>query len=304
MAKSSCMTVSEIKAMKRRGEPIVMVTAYDYPSARLVETAGIRFILVGDTLGMVVLGYDTTVPVTMDEMLHHVKAVVRGARRSLVVADMPFMSYQIGPDDALRNAGRFLKEGGAKAVKLEGGAPVAETVRRLVEVGIPVMGHIGLTPQSVHKIGGWKVQGKTPKAAARLLDDALALEQAGAFSIVLELMPAPLSRLISQRLRIPTVGIGAGVGCDGQVQVYHDLLGLFDEFVPKHARQYAQLGETIRRALADYAEDVRERRFPTEEHSFAMDEAVLAELATPEDTIPPNTNGNGRKTKPPTLTRP
>ena len=304
MAKSSCMTVSEIKAMKRRGEPIVMVTAYDYPSARLVEAAGIRFILVGDTLGMVVLGYDTTVPVTMDEMLHHVKAVVRGARRSLVVADMPFMSYQIGPDDALRNAGRFLKEGGAHAVKLEGGAPVAETVRRLVEVGIPVMGHIGLTPQSVHKLGGWKVQGKTPKAAARLLDDALALEQAGAFSIVLELMPAPLSRLISQRLRVPTVGIGAGVGCDGQVQVYHDLLGLFDKFVPKHARQYAQLGETIRRALADYAEDVRERRFPTEEHSFAMDEAVLAELATPENTIPPNTNGNGRKAKPPTLSRP
>ena len=315
MAKSSCMTISKIKAMKRKGEPIVMVTAYDYPSARLVEAAGISIILVGDTLGMVVLGYDTTLPVTMEDMLHHVKAVTRGAKRSLVIADMPFMSYQTGPDDALRNAGRFLQEAGAKAVKLEGGVRVAETVRRLVEAGIPVQGHIGLTPQSVHQFGGWKVQGRTHAAAARLLDDAEALQQAGAFSIVLELVPTPLSRLISRRLRIPTIGIGAGDGCDGQVQVFHDLLGLYEDFVPKHARQYAKLGDTIREALSAYAEDVREHRFPTAEHSFDMDEQALEGL-TVADEVPAvfratskshgngSSNGNGRKRHPTTTARP
>ncbi len=283
MAKPLRTTTSEIKAMKRRGEPIVMITAYDYPSARLVEEAGVSFILVGDTLGMVVLGYDTTLPVTMDDMLHHVKAVVRGTERALVVGDMPFMSYQAGPEEALRNAGRFLQEAGAQAVKLEGGAGMAETVRRLVDAGIPVMGHIGLTPQSLHQFGGYKVQGKTPQSAIRLMNDALALEQAGAFSIVLELVPSPLSRLISQRLRVPTIGIGAGPGCDGQVQVFHDLLGLFDGFVPKHAKQYAQLGEAIRGAVAAYVSDVQEGRFPTEEHSFTMDEKALAELVTTDD---------------------
>ena len=283
MSKPSRVTISEIKALKRRGEPIVMATAYDYPSARLVEEAGVSFILVGDSLGMVVLGYDTTLPVTMDEMLHHVKAVVRGTQRALVVADMPFMSYQTGPEDALRNAGRFLQEGGAQAVKLEGGATVAETARRLVDAGIPVMGHLGLTPQSIHQLGGYKVQGRTARAAIRLMNDALALEQAGVFSIVLETVPAPLALLISQRLRVPTIGIGAGPGCDGQVQVYHDLLGLFEGFVPKHTRQYARLGETIRDAFAAYAADVRERRFPTEEHSCSMDETALAELVTTDD---------------------
>src|SRR3990172_2652556 len=203
MSKPSRVTISDIKAMKRRGEPIAMLTAYDYPSARLVEEAGVPLILVGDTLGMVVLGYETTLPVTMEDMLHHVKAVVRATRRALVVADMPFMSYQTGPEEALRNAGRFLQEGGAQAVKLEGGVTVAETVRRLVDAGIPVMGHIGLTPQSLHQFGGYKVQGKTARAAIRLMNDALALEQAGAFAVVLELMPAPLARLITRRLRVP-----------------------------------------------------------------------------------------------------
>ncbi len=285
------VTISQLKSMKRKGEPIAMLTAYDYPSARLVDEAGVPLILVGDTLGMVVLGYETTLPVTMDDMLHHVKAVVRGARRAFVVADLPFMSYQTGPEDALRNAGRFLQEAGAQAVKLEGGVTVAESVRRIVDAGIPVMGHIGLTPQSLHQFGGWKVQGKTPQSAVRLMNDALALERAGAFAIVLELVPAALASLITKRLRIPTIGIGAGAGCDGQVQVFHDLLGLYDAFVPKHARQYARLGEIARDAIAEYAGDVREGRFPTEEQSFEMDETALAELLTSDDA--PRANGGG-----------
>ena len=283
MAKSSCMTISKIKAMKRKGEPIVMVTAYDYPSARLVEAAGISFILVGDTLGMVVLGYDTTLPVTMEDMLHHVKAVTRGAKRSLVVADMPFMSYQTGPEEGLRNAGRFLQEAGAQAIKLEGGVAVAETVRKIVDAGIPVMGHVGLTPQSVHQFGGWKVQGRKPQDAVRVMNDAQALEQAGAFSVVLELVPTALSSLISKRLHIPTIGIGAGPGCDGQVQVYHDLLGRYGDFVPKHTRQYAKIGDAIKEAVASYAKDVREGNFPTADQSFEMDERALTELLTTDD---------------------
>lgn len=296
MARSNRITTNQIKAMKRRGERIVMLTAYDYPSARLVEQAGVPMILVGDTLGMVVLGYETTVPVTMDDMLHHVKAVVRGTERALIVADMPFMSYQPGPDEALRNAGRFLQEGGAQAVKLEGGVAVAETVRRITDAGIPVMGHIGLTPQAVHQFGGWKVQGKTPQAAVRLMNDALALERAGAFAVVLELVPAPLASLITKRLRIPTIGIGAGPGCDGQVQVYHDLLGLFEGFIPKHTRRYAELGDTIREAIAAYVADVREGRFPAAEQSFEMDERALAELVTSDDkpsAAPGSTKRNG-----------
>ena len=286
-------TVDQIKQTKTTGERIAMLTAYDYPSARLVDEAGVDLILVGDTLGMVVLGYDTTVPVTMEEMLHHVKAVVRGAKRALVVADMPFMSFQTSAEDALRNAGRFLKEGGAQAVKLEGGVDVAETVRRITAAGIPVMGHIGLTPQSVHQFGGWKVQGKTPHSAIKLMNDALALERAGAFAVVLELVPAPLAALISKRLRIPTIGIGAGAGCDGQVQVYHDILGLFEDFVPKHTKRYAHTGEVVRDAVAAYTSDVRERRFPTDEQSFSMDERALAELLTTDDTRPANGAANG-----------
>jgi 3-methyl-2-oxobutanoate hydroxymethyltransferase len=264
--------------MKQRGERVVMLTAYDYPSARLAEEAGVDMILVGDTLGMVVLGYDSTVPVTMEDMIHHTKAVVRGSERAMVVGDMPFMSFQTGFEDAMRNAGRMLKETGCQAVKLEGGVHMAETVRRLVQVGIPVVGHIGLTPQSVNQLSGFKVQGKTPEAAERLMEDAVALQQAGAFCIVLELIPAPLAKLISQRLRVPTIGIGAGAGCDGQVQVWHDILALYSAFVPKHAKQYAQIGEAIREAIGRYAAEVRSGEFPTQKESFRMDEKVLQEL--------------------------
>ena len=272
------VTVTNIQEMKRNGERIPMITAYDYPTARLVDEAGIPMILVGDSLGMAVLGYDSTLPVTMEDMLHHIKAVVRGAQRALIVGDMPFMSYQSDVPTAIRNAGRLLQEGGAHAVKLEGGETVAETVRRIVECGIPVMGHIGLTPQSVNQLGGYKVQGKTPKAAAQLLRDAQALKEAGAFSVVLETVPAPLGRLISQRLSIPTIGIGAGVHCDGQVQVVHDMLGLFTDFLPKHAKRYALLAEATSEALGRYAQEVREGVFPTEKESFSMDESVLGEL--------------------------
>lgn len=272
------ITITDLKAMKKRGEKIVMLTAYDYPSARLVEEADVPIILVGDSLGMVVLGYDSTIPVTMDEMLHHVKAVVRGTSRAHVVADMPFMSYQASPQEALHNAGRMLKEGGAQSVKLEGGARVAETVRLLVESGIPVMGHLGLTPQSVHQFGGYKVQGKTPAAAVKLLNDALALQEAGAYAIVLETVPVQVARAITQRLSIPTIGIGAGPDCDGQVQVFHDLLGLFTDFVPKHARRYVEAGRAVVDAVRRYAADVREGRFPTEHESFLANESLLAEV--------------------------
>jgi 3-methyl-2-oxobutanoate hydroxymethyltransferase len=227
---------------------------------------------------MVVLGYDSTLPVTMADMIHHTKAVVRGSQRAHVVADMPFMSYQAGPEDALRNAGRLMQEAGAQSVKLEGGRTVAETVRRLVEAGIPVMGHIGLTPQSLHQFGGYKVQGKTPAAAVKLLNDAQALEEAGAYAIVLETIPAALAKLISERVSIPTIGIGAGPDCDGQVQVLHDMLGLYPDFVPKHAKQYAHLAEDVGRAAREYVAEVAEGRFPTEKESFIMDEAALSDL--------------------------
>ena len=272
------VSITRLKAMKKRGERFAMLTAYDYPSARLVEEAGVPIILVGDTLGMVVLGYDTTIPVTMDEMLHHVKAVVRGTRKAHVVADMPFMSYQAGPQDALRNAGRMLKEGGAQSVKLEGGPRVADSISLLVSSGIPVMGHIGLTPQSVNQIGGYKVQGKTPAAAVKLINDAVALEQAGAYAIVLETIPAQLGEVITEKVSIPTIGIGAGPHCDGQVQVFHDLLGLFEEFVPKHAKRYAHLGEVIKVAVGRYVAEVKEGAFPTERESFFVDEPALSEL--------------------------
>ncbi len=275
----SRVTIDDIKAMKSRGEKIVMLTAYDYPSARLAEEAGVDMILVGDTLGMVILGYDSTLPVTMEDMIHHIKPVVRGSERAMVVADMPFMSFQVSTEDAMRNAGRLMKETGAQCVKLEGGVHMAETVRRIVQIGIPVVGHIGLTPQSVNQLSGFKVQGRTPETAERLMDDAIALQQAGAFCVVLELIPAPLAKLISQRLRVPTVGIGAGAGCDGQVQVWHDLLALYSAFVPKHAKQYAQIGEAVKQAVSAYAAEVRSGAFPTTKESFRMDEAALAELA-------------------------
>jgi 3-methyl-2-oxobutanoate hydroxymethyltransferase len=271
-------TIDQIREFKRRGERFAMLTAYDYSLARLLDAAGIPILLVGDSLGMVVLGHQTTLPVTIEDMLRHTQAVVRGTEQALIVADMPFLSYQASVEEALRNAGRLLKEGGAQAVKLEGGAPMAETVRRMVESGIPVMGHIGLTPQSVNQLSGYRVQGRTAAAASRLLTDAQALEAAGAFSIVLETIPAPLARRITAALAIPTVGIGAGPDCDGQVQVLHDILGLFPDFTPRHARRYAELGQAVSEAVGRYAADVAAGTFPGERESFAMDEALLADL--------------------------
>ena len=279
------VTVRDIAEMKVRGERIPMLTAYDYPTARLADEAGVPMILVGDSLGMVVLGYDSTIPVTMEDMIHHIKAVGRGAKRSLIVGDLPFMSYQVDTSQALHNAGRLLQEGGAHAVKLEGGENVAETVGRIAECGIPVMGHIGLTPQSVNSFGGYRVQGKSKDESARLIRDAIALEEAGAFAIVLELVPSALSRVITQRLSIPTIGIGAGLHCDGQVQVLHDMLGLYTDFVPKHARQYTRLSEAMAGAFNRYIADVKDGSFPGEEESFGMDESVLEELGY-KATIP------------------
>lgn len=272
------VTIRDLREMKRRGEKIPMITAYDYTAAQLVERAGIPLILVGDSLGQVMLGYDSTVPVSMGDMVHHVKAVVRGTARAHVVGDMPFLSYHADIPDAIRNAGRLLKEGGAQSVKLEGGAERAETVRRIVAAGIPVMGHIGLTPQAVNQLGGYRVQGKTLKDAVRAMEDARALEEAGAYAIVLECVPAPLARMISERVRIPTIGIGAGAGCDGQVQVFHDMMGLYGDFQPKHARRYANLGDAIASAASDYMRDVQSGAFPTDAESYKLSRKVLDAL--------------------------
>ena len=272
------VTITEIKAMKQRKEKIPMLTAYDYVTAKMVDEAGVPLILVGDSLGMVMLGYESTIPVTMEEMIHHTKAVARGARKALIIGDMPFMSYHISVTDSLHNAARFIQEGGAQAVKLEGGEVVAEKVRRLVDCGIPVMGHIGLTPQSIHQLGGFKVQGKAVEEAKKLLNDARILEEAGAFTIVLECTPAPLSKLITQKLAIPTIGIGAGPDCDGQVQVISDLLGLYTDFVPKHAKQYARLAGEIKSAVSSYIDEVKSLNFPTMEQSYTMDRSLVKQL--------------------------
>ncbi len=253
---------------KAAGEPIVMITAYDYPTARVVDEAGVDIILVGDSLGMVVLGYENTLPVTMEEMLIHTAAVVRGSERALVVGDMPFMSYQLSPQQALDNAGRFIKEAGAHAVKLEGGEEVLEAIRKITSAGIPVMGHIGLTPQSIHRIGGYRVQGKDEEGAARLKKDAKLLEEAGCFSVVLEAVPAQLAKEITESLSIPTIGIGAGPHCDGQVLVFHDVVGIFQEFKPKFVKRYANLRQQMLDAVKSYVEEVRSGVFPDEEHSY------------------------------------
>lgn len=274
------VNIGEIREMKQRGEKIPMLTAYDYAFAKIIDEAGVPLILVGDSLGMVMLGYESTIPVTMDEMIHHVKAVVRGTKHALVIGDMPFMTYHVSMEDTLRNAARFIQEGGAQAVKLEGGEVVADKVSRLVSCGIPVQGHIGLTPQSVNQLGGYKVVGKTPEVAVCLLNDAKALEEAGAFSIVLECVPAPLSQLITERATVPTIGIGAGKGCDGQVQVVSDILGLFTDFVPKHAKQYARLNETVTTAVTDYIAEVQAGDFPTPKQSYEMDRDILDQIAT------------------------
>ena len=285
------VTIRDLREMKRRGEKIPMITAYDYTAAQLVERAGIPLILVGDSLGQVMLGYDSTVPVSMDDMVHHVKAAVRGTERAHVVGDMPFLSYHAADSDAVRNAGRLLKEGGAQSVKLEGGQERAETVKRLALSGIPVMGHIGLTPQAVNQLGGYRVQGKSLKDAVRLMEDARALEEAGAYALVLECVPAPLARMISERVEIPTIGIGAGAGCDGQVQVFHDLLGLYSDFKPKHARRYAELGDTIIGATADYMRDVQAGAFPTDAESYTLSRKVLAALSERCGETEPARNG-------------
>jgi 3-methyl-2-oxobutanoate hydroxymethyltransferase len=276
------ITTLTFRQMKPRREIISMLTAYDYPTALAMDRAGIDSILVGDSLGMVVLGYENTLPVTMADMLHHCRAVARGAQYALLIGDMPFMSYQTSVSDAVRNAGRFLQEAGMDAVKLEGGHNRAEAIRAIAGAGIPVMGHLGLTPQSVHQFGGFQAQGKTAAAARRLLDDALILEDAGCFSLVLEAVPERLAELVSQRLSIPTIGIGAGVGCDGQVLVTHDLLGLFDRFTPRFVKQYASLHEEMQRAFSAYRTDVQKKQFPAAEHIISIKDeewqAFLAEL--------------------------
>jgi 3-methyl-2-oxobutanoate hydroxymethyltransferase len=255
---------------KERGEPITMLTAYDYPTALAMDKAGVDSILVGDSLAMVVLGYENTLPVTMEEMLHHARAVSRGAKSALLVGDMPFMSYQVSTEEAVRNAGRFLQQGGMDAIKLEGGRERADAIRAIVGTGIPVMGHLGLTPQSVHQLGGFRAQGKTASAAKRLFEDAQILEEAGAFSIVLEAVPARLAEAISKKISIPTIGIGAGLGCDGQVLVTHDVLGLFERFTPKFVKQYANFHAEMNKAFTDYIDDVESKRFPEPAHTVEM----------------------------------
>jgi 3-methyl-2-oxobutanoate hydroxymethyltransferase len=269
------LPLTELAEMKRRGDRIVMVTAYDAPGARFADGAGIDVVLVGDSAAMVVLGHDSTVPATMDEMLVLTRAVTRGARRPLVVADMPFGSFQVSDEEALGNAIRFVKEAGADAVKLEGAGPMLSRVRALVGAGIPVMGHIGLTPQSATMLGGFKAQGRTAEKARLLVEDALALEAAGCFSLVLEAVPSPVAKRITELLAIPTIGIGAGAGCDGQVLVYHDLLGLYEARAPRFVKRYAALADEIRAALEKYAEDVRSGRFPEDQHGYAMPDEEL-----------------------------
>jgi 3-methyl-2-oxobutanoate hydroxymethyltransferase len=272
------MTPVDVQAMKKAGKKITMLTAYDYPTALLEDRVGIDIILVGDSVGMTVLGYANTVPVTMDEMIHHTKAVARGAKDALILGDMPFMSYNTSERDAILNAGRFMKEGGADAVKLEGGASVKDIVKAIVKAGIPVMGHIGLTPQTMSMLGGFKVQGKDAEAAQKIIGDALALEEAGAFSVLLEAVPAPIAKKVTERLTVPTIGIGAGVYCDGQVLVVHDLLGLFDRFTPKFAKRYVNLSELMVKAFESYRDEVLEGKFPTDQHSFHIDEKELMKM--------------------------
>ena len=266
------------KQAKEKGEKLTMLTAYDYATAKMVDEAGIHSILVGDSLGMVCLGYEDTLAVTMEDMLHHTKAVARGAREALVIADMPFMSYQTSVYDAVVNAGRLVKEGHAQAVKLEGGKEVCPQIEAIVKASIPVCAHIGLTPQSIHAFGGFKVQGKGAEAAQRLLEEAKAVEAAGAFAVVLECVPEALARLITEKISIPTIGIGAGAGCDGQVLVYQDMLGMYADFAPKFVKVFANVGEEMKRGFAAYRKEVQEGTFPAAEHTFRMDESIVDKL--------------------------
>ncbi|MEW5766911.1 MAG: 3-methyl-2-oxobutanoate hydroxymethyltransferase [bacterium] len=268
MQTSGKVTTTKLLQMKSAGEKITMLTAYDYPTARLLDEAGIDIILVGDSLGMVVLGYENTLPVTIEEIIYHTQAVKRGTSRALVVADMPFLSYEVEVSQAVLNAGRLIKKGGAEAVKMEGGSEISETISAIVRAGIPVMGHIGLTPQSIHQLGGYKVQGRDKGAAKKLRADAFALSAAGAFALVIECVPWPLAQQITQDIGMPTIGIGAGAYCDGQVLVLHDLLGLYDRIHPKFVRQYVNLNPLISKAIKGYISDVRESKFPSLEESY------------------------------------
>ena len=271
-------TVATFQKMKNEGTKISMLTAYDYSTAKLVDEAGINSILIGDSLGMVMLGYEDTLSVTMEDMIHHTAAVARGAKNALVIADMPFMSYEVSVEEAVTNAGRLMKEGRANAVKLEGGVRVAEQIRAITKAGIPVCAHIGLTPQSVNAFGGFKVQGKTAEAAQKMIDDALAVQEAGAFAVVLECVPAKLATIISEKLTIPTIGIGAGAGCDGQVLVYQDMLALFNDFKPKFVKHFGNIGPQMTAAFKAYDEEVKAGTFPAEEHTFKIDEYALKKL--------------------------
>jgi len=272
------VTIPDILRKKQEGRKITMLTAYDYPSGRLIDEAGMDMILVGDSLAMTVLGYESTIPVTMDEMVHHSKAARRGVKYALLIGDMPFMTYNIGDKETIRNAGRFIKEGGCGAVKIEGGAEMADTVKSLVRSGIPVLGHIGLTPQTATQLGGFRVQGRDAKSARKLVDSALALEKAGCFAIVLECVPDKLAELISGKLEIPTIGIGAGPHCDGQVLVTNDMIGMFDRFTPKFVKKYADLWPQLSNAFKRYREDVENGKFPSREHCFGMNESEIRKL--------------------------
>ncbi|MGG4454960.1 3-methyl-2-oxobutanoate hydroxymethyltransferase [Brevibacillus porteri] len=272
------ITTSSIRKKKETRTPITMVTAYDYPSAKLVDEAGADMILVGDSLGMVVLGYDSTIPVTMEDMLHHTKAVTRGAKRAFVVTDLPFLSYHGTVEEAVKNAGRLMQEGLVKAVKMEGGRELTPIITRCVQAGIPVVGHIGLTPQSVHQLGGYKVQGRDLEAAKKLLDEAIAIQEAGAFAIVLECVPEEVAGMIADKLDIAVIGIGAGATCDGQVLVFHDMVGYASDITPKFVKRYANIGETIREAVETYNKEVEARSFPGPEHVFHASEETIKEL--------------------------
>lgn len=271
-------TVLTFQQAKEEGKKLTMLTAYDYSTAKLIDEAGVNSILVGDSLGNVILGYDDTIPVTMEDMIHHGAAVSRGTKDALLVVDMPFMSYQVSVEDALINAGRLMKEGGADAVKLEGGVRVVHQIKAITEAGIPVCAHIGMTPQSVNAFGGFKVQGKTVEAAKQMIEDALAVQEAGAFAVVLECVPAALAELVTKKLSIPTIGIGAGSGCDGQVLVYADMLGMYSDFVPKFVKQYAKLGDVMKDAIHGYIDEVSHGSFPKEEHTFKISDDVLEKL--------------------------
>lgn len=271
-------TITTFKEQKLKGDKITMLTAYDYSTAKLMDNAGINGILIGDSLGMTMLGYEDTLSVTMEDMIHHTACVARGAKNALVVADMPFMSYQVSVEEAVRNAGRLMKEGRAQAVKLEGGASVCKQIKAITEASIPVMAHLGLTPQSVNAFGGFKVQGKSLEAARTLIEDAKRVEEAGAFSVVLECVPAALAKIITETISIPTIGIGAGAGCDGQILVYQDMLGMYSDFTPKFVKKFANVGQVMAQAFSDYIKETKEGTFPTVEQSFKIDEEIIEKL--------------------------